>query len=169
MLIIYVHGAVFSLMTTNTTKTLRRPETKCLSSLTALASRCDLVCVRVDTGRGTTFGVLGNLGLFYSSFCCKTSRYIWNPRSRFISVLTWDSRQIEFICWFINCYKPVWIPTYTLCKVQIYVARIIRERNIKYPLNLLEHRHFLYSMIFIQPNNHQNKKNVRHIIFKIQV
>jgi len=24
-------------------------------------------------------------------------------------------------------------------------------------------------MIFIQPNNHQNKKNVRHIIFKIQV
>ena len=58
---------------------------------------------------------------------------------------------------------------YTLCNVQIYVARIIRERNIKYPPNLQEHRHFFYSMIFIQPNNHQNKKNVRHIIFKIQV
>ncbi|KAF3581577.1 hypothetical protein DY000_02030205 [Brassica cretica] len=48
-------------MMTNTTKTLKRLETKCLSSLTALASRCDLVCVRVDTGRSTTFGVLENL------------------------------------------------------------------------------------------------------------
>ncbi|WZZ34901.1 hypothetical protein YC2023_018302 [Brassica napus] len=45
---------------------------------TALASRSDPVCVRVDTGRGTTFGVLlkSRLGLFI--FPLRITRYIRN-------------------------------------------------------------------------------------------